>query len=92
MSSKERKEKWTKKIYEEKKRCYYKFDINNKGWFMDGSKIRHESISQIIRTVGDSADKYLVSGLWRYEYELFQTKQALINSLFIECENYYKKG
>ncbi len=92
LSASEKKANWARKIKEENKRCYYKFDINDKGWFMDGHKIRREPVNQIIRVTGDIQDKYNVAGLWRYEDELFQTKQALTNSLFIEYEEYYDKG
>ena len=90
MSASERKRKWTQKIKETNKRCYYKFDIGDKGWFMDDSKIRREPVVEIERQK-NTPDNYLVAGLWKRDHQLFQTKQALTNSLFIEHEEYYKK-
>ena len=90
MSTTKKNKKRTTKIKETNKLCYYKFDIGNKAWYMNNNFIRLEPITKIIRDENDK-DKYQLENSWRYEDSLFQTKQALINSLYIETEKYYKK-
>ena len=90
MSASERRKKWTRKIQETNKRCYYKFDIGNICWHMQNNKIRKSRIEQVTKYV-DRVEYKTNSGLTYLEDYIFQTKQALINSLYIEFEKWENK-
>ena len=85
MSATERKKKWTAKIKEENVRLYLKFDIGDTCWFIYSNKIRKSVITSVILKLGIET-KYITNSLTFKESEIFQTKQALINSLYIEFE------
>ena len=85
MSAKERKEKWTRKIKETNKRVFLKFAIGDYGWYIHKDMLRRSKIDVVIQTLGCTV-KYITVGLSFTEDEIFQTKQALINSLYIEFE------
>ncbi len=89
MSASKRKKKWTHKIRETNVRLYLKFNIGSTCWYIYNNNIRKGKIDTISLTV-DSETTYSTAGLKFKESKLFQTKQTLINSLYIEFEEYEK--
>jgi len=91
MSAKQRKEKWAHKIKETPKAVYLKFRVGDKAWFITDNKIRCEKITEVFLSE-DSPTTYYVDGAHWEEPHVFQTKQALINSLYVEFEQHKLEG
>ena len=93
MSATDRKKKWTAKIYEPDQKTFTKLAIGQKAWYMMGSYIRTAIVNQLNVQINDSGRyvTYTLNGTSYNEKRVFQTKQALINSLYIEYEAYEKQ-